>query len=715
MWRFIPLLGAIINFLLVLFVVSRGMRTVIFRVYAMLGLGIVIWNTGTYFMFCVQTEAGAVFWARFLQLGVILMPLAQFHLSLLLGQVRIGKFIYLFYAFFAAFIVSDLTGVFIAGVRQVGYAYYSVAGPVFYIFLLSFTAMVLTSMYILGRKQRDLPPLHKSRLTNMILAQGMLAFFGVNDLMPILGIYSYPLTNFKIYPVGSIAAIFYGIIVGYSVFQHQLLDIRITLGRVSAHIVRFVFLFAITLALLMGVSILLPEQFTPASLLSVLTIFIVSALIASIFFPRLLGGGAELLERRVLGDRFEYHDKISAFIGLMQWQTDESQLLADLHHLLLNAVRVDSYQLVLLDDASHTFLPARGFPEEPRPDFSNLSIHGPVFRHFLTSKPEFLALNSSYAMLAPSDLEKEALKQLASSKAALCFPCIFGGDPLGLLFLGAKASDDPYTPTDIAQLSALTKNITAVIGQIRVKNQFLRAQEQELIGRMSRGMAHDLNNLLTPIGTCLQLAAEGAGIAPGAFNAELLPIALHNVKSIHAYIHEALFFSQNLRPDFHFRQIDTVLENAIVQVRNKLDRNRIKISLKIPAGLYIEMDEVLIQRLITNVISNAIDASTEGSTIELEVTTRSKPNSHCDWARIQAIDHGTGISAGNLDRIFMPYYTTKTSGDKTRGFGLGLAICRKIAHLHGGTMNILSSQPGGTTVNIDLPFVQAGKAEAVGV
>ena len=96
-------------------------------------------------------------------------------------------------------------------------------------------------MIILFRKLRFLPPLQRGRVKSLIWACGILIFFGNNDIMPILGIYHYPGTNVPIYPLGSLAAIFYGIIAAHSVLQHQLLDIHITLGRVAAHIVRLSF------------------------------------------------------------------------------------------------------------------------------------------------------------------------------------------------------------------------------------------------------------------------------------------------------------------------------------------------------------------------------------------------------------------------------------------------------------------------------------------
>ena len=75
----------------------------------------------------------------------------------------------------------------------------------------------------------------------MLLANGILVLFGFNDILPILGYTNYPIINQPIFPFSSAAAIFYGIIVGYSVLQHHLLDIHVTLGKAAAHAVRLLF------------------------------------------------------------------------------------------------------------------------------------------------------------------------------------------------------------------------------------------------------------------------------------------------------------------------------------------------------------------------------------------------------------------------------------------------------------------------------------------
>jgi two-component system CheB/CheR fusion protein len=125
------------------------------------------------------------------------------------------------------------------------------------------------------------------------------------------------------------------------------------------------------------------------------------------------------------------------------------------------------------------------------------------------------------------------------------------------------------------------------------------------------------------------------------------------------------------------------------------------------------MDEVLIQRLIANLISNSIDASPAGSQIRVQLERFSKAEAGREWWRVRVIDQGEGIPKENLTRILTPYFTTKNRGDENRGFGLGLAICRKIVHLHGGQLSISSQPRKGTTVQFDLPNRQTRAASPV--
>jgi signal transduction histidine kinase len=139
-------------------------------------------------------------------------------------------------------------------------------------------------------------------------------------------------------------------------------------------------------------------------------------------------------------------------------------------------------------------------------------------------------------------------------------------------------------------------------------------------------------------------------------------------------------------------------------------KKHVEVITDVPEEVVAELDEVLLQRMVANLISNAIDASAEGSEVRVELTRLAKTEASRDWVRVRISDRGEGIRKEDLNRVFTPYFTTKNRGDENRGFGLGLAICRKIVNLHGGNLSIASQLKKGTTVQVDLPTRQIKQA-----
>ena len=175
------------------------------------------------------------------------------------------------------------------------------------------------------------------------------------------------------------------------------------------------------------------------------------------------------------------------------------------------------------------------------------------------------------------------------------------------------------------------------------------------------------------------------------------------VDAIRAYVNEALFFSRTHALKLKRTDLNETVKATADLVAADAQRKNIRLSIDGAARADVEIDEVLIQRLLCNLLSNAIDATPVGSAIRIEVTPLPRTERNREWYRLSVKDTGSGISPENLKRVFMPYFSTKNTGDRRRGFGLGLAIARKIVHLHGGNMVITSEQNKGTTVQVDLP------------
>jgi len=700
-YELVPLTAALINMLLAAFVIARNPNSILSRVYLLWGGSITIWNLGTAFMFSVHTAEAALIWAKILQSGVIFLPIALFHLSLIIAEIQKPLFLKILYGVQVLLFIANLSGYFVSDVKNVGYAYYSVAGPAFWCFCISYTILTTTVIFLLYRKLAYLSALRRQRVKSLLWACSILIAFGWNDLLPIAGIYEYPFTNMHIFPLGSLAAIFYGVLVGYSVLQNQLLDVHVALGRFSAHILRLGFVFIIGLVSLLILSSMFSRYYSLVSFCGTLIVLMISMISASTLFPRLFGSGSERFERGMLGDRFEYHDQVRSFITGMHWYRDLDQLSKDLNDLLVNTIRVSSYKIVLLDENNIGFSLFRSYPENEISGGVDIKTDSPVFEYFKVKKLEILSLSQ----LGGRNQEREVKDQLERFHSEYCFPFFFESEPFGFLLIGTKSNDEPYTHTDLHLLTDLSKQLGNLINQIRMKNQILQAEEMELLGKMSRGMAHDLNNLLTPLWTFLQLSSEG--VSPKDLHDDLLPLAFRNIKTMRAYIREALFFSEHLRPDFQFGRLDMVLNQAAETVKPRAEGRGVNVIVETPGEVLAEIDEVLLQRLVANLISNSIDASPPQATVRIELIRLVKTEAQRDWLRIRVIDMGEGIKQEDLSRVLVPYFTTKNRGDETRGFGLGLAICRKIVHLHGGHLNIFSQWKKGTTVQVDLPNRQA--------
>ena len=117
-------------------------------------------------------------------------------------------------------------------------------------------------------------------------------------------------------------------------------------------------------------------------------------------------------------------------------------------------------------------------------------------------------------------------------------------------------------------------------------------------------------------------------------------------------------------------------------------------------SISVEGDRVQLQQVILNLILNAIEAmnSVEEGARELSISTEQNQTS---GVLIAVRDSGPGIDQEHFERVFDPFYTTKTSG-----LGMGLAICRSIIDAHGGRLWVGANEPRGAVFQFTLPAAQ---------
>jgi PAS domain S-box-containing protein len=143
------------------------------------------------------------------------------------------------------------------------------------------------------------------------------------------------------------------------------------------------------------------------------------------------------------------------------------------------------------------------------------------------------------------------------------------------------------------------------------------------------------------------------------------------------------------------------VNEVIVMVQSAIAKNGISFSTRLMDGLVpVRGDRVQLQQVLVNLILNAVEAmsSIEDGTRELSIRTE---QSQTGGILVAVHDSGPGVDPVNLERVFEPFYTTKTSG-----IGMGLSICQTIINGHGGRLWMSANEPRGAVFQFTLPAVQ---------
>jgi signal transduction histidine kinase len=152
--------------------------------------------------------------------------------------------------------------------------------------------------------------------------------------------------------------------------------------------------------------------------------------------------------------------------------------------------------------------------------------------------------------------------------------------------------------------------------------------------------------------------------------------------------------------------LEDLLHDTVRAVRQIADRRRVTVELQEVAEAPFDGDADLLGRVVLNVLDNAIRHSPEGGTVGVRLTEGATAY------HISVVDGGSGIPAEATERVFDRFFRvdsarSQTENTVTSGAGLGLAIGRRIAELHGGGLELVSSAPGRTEFRLTLPRVRS--------
>jgi signal transduction histidine kinase/ActR/RegA family two-component response regulator len=269
----------------------------------------------------------------------------------------------------------------------------------------------------------------------------------------------------------------------------------------------------------------------------------------------------------------------------------------------------------------------------------------------------------------------------------------------------ARPVGDPITHVIIA-FHDITRECEAEAARVEADQRLQRAQRLEAIGTLAGGIAHDFNNLIFGIKL---IASELATTEKDAKRKSALTLIDEITERSAALTRSLLGFARRGK----HRAVPLSLEDVITAMAELLKRTLSGVTLEF--DLHAEDrgtvlgDQSQIEQVILNLIVNARDA-VRGSG-HVRVSTRTVTTAAAGgrvtagtgrYVLLEVLDNGPGIPASLRERVFEPYFTTKTKGPE-RGTGLGLATVLGIAESHGGSCEITDGPDGGTAMRVYLP------------
>jgi signal transduction histidine kinase len=239
---------------------------------------------------------------------------------------------------------------------------------------------------------------------------------------------------------------------------------------------------------------------------------------------------------------------------------------------------------------------------------------------------------------------------------------------------------------------------------LQQENEHLKSEAEQLerlaiLGTNTAMIAHEINNLLTPLSNYAQLALQNSEDRRLAQKA--LTKTARNCEKASDFMQSILNLSSQSKNEKELVKISDLVSDAFKCIGRDFKRDCIKVKTDIPDDLEIEAVRVQMQQIIINLVLNARDSMLSGGgTLHISAEKAGDNTVH-----IQIKDSGKGIKNEDIKQVFKPFFTTKnTPGGEKSGSGLGLAYCKRIIDKHNGSISVSSTFGEGTAFYISLPI-----------
>ena len=251
------------------------------------------------------------------------------------------------------------------------------------------------------------------------------------------------------------------------------------------------------------------------------------------------------------------------------------------------------------------------------------------------------------------------------------------------------------------ELGRLSRHFNLMVAQLETANkkleaaheaELLRAGKLASLGELAAGLAHELKNPLSGISAATQVLYDQ--FPESDPRREIMLEMNAQVTRLNKTLNDLLSFAKPKPPQLTPVTVNDIVHNVILLIQAQAAQHQVEIQENYTANLPpVNLDAEQFKQVLLNLMLNAFQAMEHGGTLTVGTKLAGKYT-----LAITIQDTGKGIASENLEKIFIPFFTTRA-----KGTGLGLTVSKKIVELHNGEIGVQSELGKGTVFTIYLP------------
>jgi nitrogen-specific signal transduction histidine kinase len=310
----------------------------------------------------------------------------------------------------------------------------------------------------------------------------------------------------------------------------------------------------------------------------------------------------------------------------------------------------------------------------------------------------------------PGDNREELsarIKAMEAMDADLSLSIMSGDLVLGWLNLKGDEWSDGFSHEEIRRLQGIVDRTAVVLENLRGFEQLKEQHRLAGLGTMAAGLAHEIRNPLAGIkGAAQYLQGD---VTPEELD-DFVSLIVEETDRLNGVVSQFLVYARPFEVRAEASDANELVERTMGLVRAEGHPAGVILTCHLAAGLPdVQMDRDRIQQVLLNLLHNALHAIDGKGTISVRTSVgrlRRQSGRGRPALTIQITDDGPGITPEDMEKLFIPFFTTRPQGT-----GLGLAISRRLVEAHGGEIDVRSQPGAGSTFTVRLPLAEEILAE----